>query len=535
MLVSSRGLRRKFVWTETANFSTKAAPTAAELKRKQRTSLSVYGCGLAATGALGIAKFVMPGVNKGIQSEVVFPRRVQYFNIRDIRRISCGFGFSLFASADKLYGSGLNNLWQIAGHFHTEATGQEYYISPKRITLPSEGKIVSISSGRAHSLVAFKDGSVYAFGDNNHGQCGVDPEQRKTLVGQMEERLPSVEIPSTSKAIAVHCSLDTSFVLTESGEVFAFGLNEDGQCANGRYGIQPLPAKILGDAEGERIIGIAGSTDTIMALSDRGDVFIWGQSEYGQAGMGNTQIQLKYSTRIPLSLGKITSIGSTAFGCIVANEQGEVYVWGAGIVGMGPNMQKTEKPVKLDQPLFENRKVRRVYAGNCAMAVINDEDRAFIWGQNRLFFILVKNSEMSAVVRAAGLVVYRKLDNKTQFLLLQASYPPHHWTPPKGHVDPGEDEWIAALRETKEEAGIDSKELDIHKDCHETLRYTAHNKPKSVKYWLARLKNPEDVQLSHEHQNHMWAELDEAVSIADYAEMGALLKKFATYIKEQNK
>lgn len=41
-----------------------------------------------------------------------------------------------------------------------------------------------------------------------------------------------------------------------------------------------------------------------------------------------------------------------------------------------------------------------------------------------------------------------------------------------GHVDPGEDEWIAALRETKEEAGIDSKELDIHKDCHETLRYT---------------------------------------------------------------
>ncbi|PAV69166.1 hypothetical protein WR25_20592 [Diploscapter pachys] len=494
MLVSSRGLRRKFVWTEAANFATKAAPTAAELKRKQRTSLSVYGCGLAATGALGIAKFVMPGVNKGIQSEVVFPRRVQYFNIRDIRRISCGFGFSLFASADKLYGSGLNNLWQIAGHFHTEATGQEYYISPKRITLPNEGKIVSISSGRAHSLVAFKDGSVYAFGDNNHGQCGVDPEQRKTLVGQMEERLPSIEIPSTSKAVTVHCSLDTSFVLTESGEVFAFGLNEDSQCANGRYGIQPLPAKILGDAEGERIIGIAGSTDTIMALSDRGDVFIWGQSEYGQAGMGNTQIQLKYSTRIPLSLGKITSIGSTAFGCIIANEQGEVYVWGAGIVGMGPNMQKTEKPVKLDQPLFENRKVHRVYAGNCAMAVINDEDRAFIWGQNRLFFILVKR-----------------------------------------HVDPGEDEWIAALRETKEEAGIDSKELDIHKDCHETLRYTAHNKPKSVKYWLARLKNPEDVQLSHEHQNHMWAELDEAVGIADYAEMGALLKKFATYIKEQNK
>ncbi|ETN78514.1 hypothetical protein NECAME_10333 [Necator americanus] len=56
--------------------------------------------------------------------------------------------------------------------------------------------------------------------------------------------------------------------------------------------------------------------------------------------------------------------------------------------------------------------------------------------------------------------------------------------------------------------------------------------PKTVKYWLALLKNPEDVKLSHEHQNWKWAQLEEAVKIADYAEMGTLLKKFHAYIED---
>lgn len=40
-----------------------------------------------------------------------------------------------------------------------------------------------------------------------------------------------------------------------------------------------------------------------------------------------------------------------------------------------------------------------------------------------------------------------------------------------GHVDPGEDEWTAALRETREEAGIAADCLDVHKDFVEVLQY----------------------------------------------------------------
>ena len=67
-----------------------------------------------------------------------------------------------------------------------------------------------------------------------------------------------------------------------------------------------------------------------------------------------------------------------------------------------------------------------------------------------------------AARRAAGLVIFRLKEGASvgsaEWLLLQTSYGEHHWTPPKGHVDPGEDDITAALRETHEEAGLEKNQ-----------------------------------------------------------------------------
>lgn len=176
--------------------------------------------------------------------------------------------------------------------------------------------------------------------------------------------LRAVEIPSDSPVVAVHCSLDSSFALTELGELFAFGLNEDGQCSNGSYGIQWRPSKVLGDAAGEKIVSISGSSDTITALSDKGEIFIWGQCEYGQALLGADSVQMNLSRYVPFPPGKIASIGSTTSSCVASTSCGEVYVWGVGLLGLGPALQKVDRPVLMDPPLFGKEKVAKVYAGN---------------------------------------------------------------------------------------------------------------------------------------------------------------------------
>ena len=101
-------------------------------------------------------------------------------------------------------------------------------------------------------------------------------------------------------------------------------------------------------------------------------------------------------------------------------------------------------------------------------------------------------------------------------------------TPPKGHLDPGEDDMTAALRETKEEAGLGSHQLKVFTEIKEELRYEAFGAPKIVTYWLARLtKYDDEVVLSDEHQDFRWLGLGEAMELSGFPDMAKCLQSFS--------
>lgn len=56
------------------------------------------------------------------------------------------------------------------------------------------------------------------------------------------------------------------------------------------------------------------------------------------------------------------------------------------------------------------------------------------------------------VERSAGGVVLRRIDGEVHVLLIKDPY--RNWGLPKGHVEPGEDDMGAALREVEEETGL---------------------------------------------------------------------------------
>ena len=53
-----------------------------------------------------------------------------------------------------------------------------------------------------------------------------------------------------------------------------------------------------------------------------------------------------------------------------------------------------------------------------------------------------------------GGVVYRRIDKKLEYLLVQATDDPRKWVLPKGHVNPGERLQETAVREVREESGV---------------------------------------------------------------------------------
>ncbi|KAM9331412.1 bis(5'-nucleosyl)-tetraphosphatase [asymmetrical] [Gastrophryne carolinensis] len=125
-------------------------------------------------------------------------------------------------------------------------------------------------------------------------------------------------------------------------------------------------------------------------------------------------------------------------------------------------------------------------------------------------------------LRACGLIIFRRAPPPVdiEFLLLQTSYGIHHWTPPKGHVDPGEDDMTTALRETEEEAGLGAGQFRVLDGFRKELNYNVNNKAKSVIYWLAELSDPSaEVRLSDEHQDFRWMPLQEARTRAGFQDM----------------
>jgi len=142
-------------------------------------------------------------------------------------------------------------------------------------------------------------------------------------------------------------------------------------------------------------------------------------------------------------------------------------------------------------------------------------------------------------VRAAGLIIFRVVAERFQYLLLQASNGVHHWTPPKGHLDPGEDWMTAARRETEEEAGLPPNSYDILQgDTFPfVLEYPVKGKPKRVEYWLAYLKNPDTpIKLSHEHQDFRWVDLQKSKDITGpYPDFQKLMERTEKYLVDNFK
>lgn len=103
-----------------------------------------------------------------------------------------------------------------------------------------------------------------------------------------------------------------------------------------------------------------------------------------------------------------------------------------------------------------------------------------------------------------------------------------------GHVDPGESEMDTAFRETEEESGLKKSQITVDPNFKSEMFYEVRGNPKRVVYWLAQLNNPQTaVNLSHEHQNYKWAEINEACNISKFKEMQKALNDAEAHIRSK--
>lgn len=127
--------------------------------------------------------------------------------------------------------------------------------------------------------------------------------------------------------------------------------------------------------------------------------------------------------------------------------------------------------------------------------------------------------------KSAGVIIFRKDGNETFFLLLRA-YTWGQWNFSKGNIESGENEKEAALREAREETGLNN--FNIIEDFKEKIEYyykkrgeTVH---KEVIYFLAETDET-DIKLSFEHKGYTWLNFKQALNLVSFDNSRELLKK----------
>ena len=126
--------------------------------------------------------------------------------------------------------------------------------------------------------------------------------------------------------------------------------------------------------------------------------------------------------------------------------------------------------------------------------------------------------------KSAGIVLFRNDSDKNEFLLL--NYPQGHWDFVKGKIEQNETSHETALRETKEETGITNIEFvdGFEESVEYDFRFKKEDIHKKVIFFLAKT-NEKKISLSHEHNDFVWLEYDDALKKTTFRNAKNVLSK----------
>lgn len=189
------------------------------------------------------------------------PHQIQALEGNRIKQIACGSGFTMAINdRGELYGFGQNSSGQLA---YKDLTPQAV---PRLVAAFKDVPVDRVSCGSVHTMV-LAGGKIYAFGSDSFGQTGLGT----SLNANPASILPTVCNLFISKVV---CGAYYTMVLTEDGQVYAFGQNNNAQLGIGSNSNQGTPTLVPLETD---VVDIACGYNHALLLTEEGRVFGTGQ------------------------------------------------------------------------------------------------------------------------------------------------------------------------------------------------------------------------------------------------------------------
>lgn len=132
--------------------------------------------------------------------------------------------------------------------------------------------------------------------------------------------------------------------------------------------------------------------------------------------------------------------------------------------------------------------------------------------------------------KSCGAIVFRKFHGNAEVLIVKHTKG-NHWSFPKGHMEEDETEVQTALREVKEETGLD---IHIDDSFRESITYyPCQSIKKEVVFFLAKAINYDFTPQPEEISQIRWMQLEDADQLLTHSKARRLLHKAKPYVKSR--
>ena len=282
----------------------------------------------------------------------------------DVSAISAGFSHTCaLTSSGAIHCWGYNLSGQLGNGSITNSS------TPVPVVGLSSG-ISAIATGGSYTCILTSSGAVHCWGENWFGQLGDG--------STVNSRTPVPVVGLTSGVSVISTGSAHTCALTASGDTYCWGYNGNGQLGDSSTIHSSIPISIAGLSSGVSAID-TGHKHTCV-LTSSGAVHCWGLNDNGQLGNESTTYS---STPVPV-VGLPTDVSAIATGhkhaCALTSSS-TVYCWGLNDNGQLGNMPTAYSRIPVPVMGLPSG-VLAISAGGNHTCALTSGATAHCWGLN---------------------------------------------------------------------------------------------------------------------------------------------------------
>nr|KAF6270751.1 HECT and RLD domain containing E3 ubiquitin protein ligase 2 [Myotis myotis] len=215
------------------------------------------------------------------------------------------------------------------GRVYTQAYNSDT-LAPQLVQGLASRNIVKIAahSDGHHYLALAATGEVYSWGCGDGGRLGhgdTVPLEEPKVISAFSGKQAGKHV------VHIACGSTYSAAITAEGELYTWGRGNYGRLGHGSSEDEAIPMLVAG-LKGLKVIDVAcGSGDAqTLAVTDNGQVWSWGDGDYGKLGRGGSD-----GCKTPKLIEKLQDLDVVKVRCgsqfsVALTKDGQVYSWGKG-------------------------------------------------------------------------------------------------------------------------------------------------------------------------------------------------------------